>query len=83
MNDTIAFKHYYNVEVTISSWNKILINKGRVTVNDLEGILFNDFPRDSSWMWTNLLTMDNFKMDKNGLYILMLPDPKKFNTCKE
>lgn len=50
MNDTIAFKHYYDVEVTISSWNKILINKGRVTVNDLEGILFNDFPRDSSWM---------------------------------
>ena len=64
MNDTIAFKHYYDVEVTISSWNKILINKGRVTVNDLESILFYDFPRDSSWMWTNLLTMDNFKMDR-------------------
>lgn len=83
MNDTIIFELFCDVEVTISSWNKILINKGRVTVDDLEGLLSIAFPRDSSWMWTNLLTMDNFKMDKNGLYILMLPDPKKFNTCKE
>lgn len=83
MNDTIAFKHYYNVESTISSWNKTLINKGRVTLDDLEDIFLSFFSRDSSWMWTNLLTMDNFKIDKNGLYILMLPDPKKFNTCKE
>lgn len=83
MNDIIAVRHYYEVESIISSWNKTLINKGRVTVDDLEGIFFIEFPRDSSWMWTNLLTMDNFKIDKNGLYILMLPDPKKFNTCKE
>lgn len=83
MNDIIAVRHYYEAESIISSWNKTLINKGRVTVDDLEGILFVAFPRDPSWMWTNLLTMDNFKMDKNGFYILMLPDPKKFNTCKE
>lgn len=40
MNDIIAVRHYYKAESIISSWNKTLINKGRVTVDDLEGILF-------------------------------------------
>lgn len=77
MKDIIAFKHYYDVERAISFWNDKLLRKGKITVDDLECFFGIAFPHNTNLVWTNLLTMDNFKRDKSGLYFLMLPDPKK------
>nr|DAO87360.1 MAG TPA: hypothetical protein [Caudoviricetes sp.] len=77
MKDIIAFEHYYDVEFTISFWNEKLLRKGQITVDDLECFFGIAFPYNTNLVWTNLLTMDNFKRDKSGLYVLMVPDPKK------
>lgn len=78
MNDIIACT-YYNAELIISCWNEKLMKRGRVEVADLEGLFFYELPYNDWLAWTNMLTMDNFKRDKHGLYVLMLPDPKELD----
>ena len=77
MKEIIAFNHYYDVEFTISVWNEKILRKGQITMDDLEGFFCIVLPHNTNLVWTNLLTTDNFKRDERGLYVLMLPDPKK------
>lgn len=77
MKDIIGFEHFYDAQALIRWWNEELLNKGEIKVDDLEGFLCCATPYDDDMKWTNLLTTDNFKRDKHGIYILMLPDPNR------
>ena len=76
MNDKLLFTYYY-AQIFIDCWNSKLNIDGRVTVDDLEGLLFMQLPYDRYLEWTNPFTMDNFKRDEHGYYALTLPDPKE------
>lgn len=77
MEDIVGFEHFYDAQALIRFWNEELLNKGAVTVDDLEGFLCCATPYDDNMIWTNLLTINFFKRDKNGIYILMLPKPNR------
>lgn len=75
MKDIIGFEHSYDAQALIHFWNEELINKGEIKVDDLERFLGCATTYDDDMVWTNLLTTNNFKRGKSGIYILMLPDP--------
>ena len=77
MEDIIGFEHFYDAQALIRFWNLELLNKGKIKVDDVEGFLGCPLSYDSDMIWTNLLTVDNFKRDKHGIYILMLSDPDR------
>lgn len=77
MKEIIGFERFYDAQELIRFWNKELINKGAIKVVDLEGFICYPISYDNDMEWTNLLTTDNFKRDKHGIYILMLPDPDR------
>lgn len=77
MNDKLLFT-YYDAKFLIDWWNsKLIQNKGRIMVADLECLLSIQLPYDSYLEWINPLTMDYFKLDECGYYALTLPDPKE------
>lgn len=83
MIDLVTIFSYQEVKFIISWWNKEILRKGKIDLNDLEGLFCYKFPYSDSSVWTNTIDMNNIKRGDYGYWVLTVPEPKILDMLDE
>lgn len=77
MIDLVSLFSYEEVKYVISWWNKEILRKGKIDMDDLTGLFCYKFPYSDSLVWTDTIDMNNIKRgDYDRYWVLMVPEPK-------